>query len=395
MVTIGSLSWVAKVEGISDANAQADNLADSMAQAEQKTESANEQLEESEGKMGALTSATSSSTVAMMTNSNIASLLTSSIFFLTSAVTALIGKKLTLAAIITGIVAGLKTISGIVVLAGGYISAMAASVGTLLGYGSACIAWLAAGSAGAIAAAVAIGAFIGLLGVFILEITGVLDWVRALGESLGTDLPAWASEGLLALIGIFAGPLAIIGGFISGFVEGVIEDGLVGGINRGVERAREVLDIFILAWRRTFDRITGWATSFASDISRAMGNVIRDGWNAVVPSQVNIPSITVAGQTIGGQSIDLPQLQSGGIIEQTGMFVGHAGERVLNPAETSRVNEITNVGGGGAGLTIEELIIDIGDQTLDLSTLTRSELQDLAELMTEEFGREIEGIINA
>jgi hypothetical protein len=110
----------------------------------------------------------------------------------------------------------------------------------------------------------------------------------------------------------------------------------------------------------------------------------------------------VAGQdipstTIGGGSLDLPQLQSGGIIEQAGAFVGHPGEAVV-PADVTQ--DVFGGGGGGGegqaagGVTIEEVSIEIGDQSLDLRDLTRSDIRRLADELAPELGREVENIIS-
>jgi len=118
-------------------------------------------------------------------------------------------------------------------------------------------------------------------------------------------------------------------------------------------------------------------------------------------------STTIAGQeiggslpevSIGGQGLDLPQLATGGMIEEEGAFVGHEGEMVL-PADVSR--EVIAAlrssggggGGGGSGITIEEQVIEIGDQSIDLSDLTRTQMETLADLIAEKQGDELTTLI--
>ena len=143
----------------------------------------------------------------------------------------------------------LTTISGLasklVTVLGGL--SLSGILGSVTGAISSFVGWLAAGSAGALAFAGAIGAAIGLFGVWILEITGVLDWIGSLGQMLSVELPGWARDGLLAVIGLFTGPLAVIGGFIVGFIEG--------GFSEAFDRAGQVIDIFFGAFARTFGRI--------------------------------------------------------------------------------------------------------------------------------------------
>jgi len=133
------------------------------------------------------------------------------------------------------------TISGVL---GSVIGAMKTVAGALLGFVT-----------GSLAAAAAFGAFIGLLGVGILEKTGILDAVRDLGAAVGQALPAAVRDGMLSVLGYFLGPLIIAGAAIAGFVSGVLDGGLREGIDRAVSNARQALDIFVGAWRRTLSRI--------------------------------------------------------------------------------------------------------------------------------------------
>jgi len=133
------------------------------------------------------------------------------------------------------------TVSGVL---GAAIGALTSLAGTLAGV-----------ITGSLAAAAAFGAFIGLLGVGVLEKTGILDAVRNLGAAVGQALPAAVRDGLLAVLGYFLGPLAVIGAAISGFVSGVLDGGLREGIDRAVSNAGQALDIFVGAWRRTLSRI--------------------------------------------------------------------------------------------------------------------------------------------
>lgn len=383
MVTIGSLTWVAKVEGASQAQRKADNVADSMQEADEKASGLNSRLGTTGSRLKSGGKRARSLGTRMTRLTGILGLVTSGLFFL--------------GGMATSAWAAIGGLSGIVATLTG---AFSTAVGLVSGF----ISWLAAGSAGALAFAGALGAAVGLFVVWILHITGVMDWVRRLGQMIGGQLPAWARDGLIALIGIFAGPLAIIGGFINGFIEGTMKGGLVQGIETGVARAKAVFDTLAGGIQRTVDRAATFVTEGLAGLGESAAEGFRGTFNAIIPNQLNIPEITigggsVAGQdlpsaTIGGGHLDIPQLQTGGMIERTGVFLGHAGERVLNTAEVSRTGSGGGpdpVGGGG-GMDIE-ISVEFGDQTLDLSNLTQADKEEIARLVAEETGREVESTI--
>jgi len=86
-------------------------------------------------------------------------------------------------------------------------------------------------------------------------------------------------------------------------------------------------------------------------------------------------------------------LDTGGLIERAGAAFLHEGEAVV-PAEVTRnVQQSGSSGTGGKSIEIQEVVVEIGDQTLDLSTLSRSELRDLADEIGDRFGDEIESLI--
>ena len=394
MVTIGSLTWTAKVENAGRAQSKANDVAESMEEADERANGLNTTLGNTGDRLKGGAKKSKRLSTRMTSLTGVLGLVTSALFFLG-------GQAAAAWASMGGLAGIVATISGAISTAAGLVSGF--------------ISWLAAGSAGALAFAAALGAPVGLFVVWILHITGVMDWVRRLGAMVGTSLPGWVNDGILMIISIFAGGLAVIGGFINGFIEGFMRGGFVAGIEEGFARAGQVLDVFAGAWERTIGRIRDFATDawdtikssavkVLGSIGDVVGNNVRAGFNAVVPDEVNIPSVTLSApdwaggmsKTIGGGSIDLPQLKSGGMIEETGLFVGHAGERVLNPAETSKTGSPTGpdpLTGGGGGVTIEEVSVEIGDQTLDLSSLTTLEIEELAEAIARETGLEVESII--
>ena len=413
MVTIGSLTWTAKVENAGRAQSKADDVADSMQEADEKANGLNTSLGDTGDRLKGGAKKSKRMSTRMTSLTGVLGLVTSALFFL-GAQFATIITYFSSASTVSGALAGaLSTVVGWITAAWASIGGLSGIVATLTGWFwtavgavQGFISWLAAGSAGALALAAAIGAAIGMFVVWILHITGVMDWIGRLGAMVGTALPGWVSDGILMIISIFAGGLAVIGGFINGFIEGYMKGGLVAGIEEGFARAKQVLDVFVGAWERNLQRLWDFATGLFDGLGDALANGFRGAFNTVVPDSLDIPSITigggsVAGQdipstTIGGGSMDLPQLASGGMIEETGLFVGHAGERVLNPAETSKTGEAGGsapVDGSGGGVTIETVEVEIGDQTLDLSSLTTLEIEELAEAIARETGLEVESII--
>lgn len=135
---------------------------------------------------------------------------------------------------------------------------------------------------------------------------------------------------------------------IKGYIEFVI-DGLVTAIVaflrliRGDwEGALEAMEDF---FKRTFNGLLGWIRRWDivdtirgvfRDAGDAAGAALRHAFNAAVPSSVDLPSATIAGQTIGGGSLDLPQLDTGGLIQGDGLAMLHEGEAVLPKSQVDR-----------------------------------------------------------
>lgn len=408
MVTIGSLTWVAKVEGAANAQRKAESVGDSMGEAEQKAQSANQSLGGTSDKLGAVSDGASKANNRFGRLNGMTGILTSALFFLISTIGSAIVSF-----------GGLSAIAG----------TLATWFGALGGYITSFITWVAAGSAGALAFAGALGAAVGLFVVWILHITGIMDKVRALGAMIGNALPAWVRDGLLMLISGWAGALAVIGGFINGFIKGAMQGDLIGGIDQGIAEAQRVLGVFEGAWSRTFGRIKstvgdalGWVEDKISGVKDTVGDLgsglvsglsdtLKGVWNSVIPSTVAFPEVTLpevtidagplGSETVGGMTVfggfdfSLPQLQTGGMIEETGALVGHAGEAVLPADVTQNLTQVLGRGGsdGGGGVTIESVDVEIGDQSMDLSNMTRLEMEEFAQIIADELGLEVEQII--
>mgnify|MGYP000173219438 CR=1 FL=1 len=158
--------------------------------------------------------------------------------------------------------------------------------------------------------------FVPDFGVWILEITGVLDWIGSLGEMLSVELPGWARDGLLAVIGLFAGPLAVVGGFIVGFIRG--------GFDEAFAKAGQVVDIFFGSFKRTFGRMAAFATRVLNRISAFFGQLKTWAINQL--------------QAIGRFAIGIWS----GIQSRASNFVGGIGQFFTDIKETA-VSEMNNI----------------------------------------------------
>jgi len=422
MVNLGSIYWSVEVANAADAAAQAGEVQEQMGKTAEKATQANEAVNQSSQSMGQYADSTSRSRRVTSRFQGTLGLLSTALFFVGGSIASLLGISTSLTATWATLAAVGGTLLGWLTTLGAYLAGgLSGAITALSGYLSTFVAWLAAGSSGAIAVAGAIGGLIGLAGVFILEWTGVLDIVQNFGSYVGNVLPGWVRDAMISLIGFFLGPLAIIGGAIVGFVRGTLEGGLKEGIRRAVSNARQVLDIFAGAWTRLFSGLWSAVQSFLSDLGSvpgrirsifgslgdALGGRLRGAFNATIPSSLDIPSVTIGGgsiagqdipsATIGGGSLDLPQLQTGGFIEKAGAFFGHPGEAVV-PADVTQDVFGSSTGGGegqaAGGVTIEEIRIEIGDQSLDLRDLTPADIRRLADELAPELGREVENIIS-
>lgn len=100
--------------------------------------------------------------------------------------------------------------------------------------------------------------------------------------------------------------------------------------------------------------------SAAKKAGEAIWNGIKDKFNSLMPDSLSIPGFDVGGQSVGipnilgggsvsvprisspGFDLDLPKLQTGGLIEDEGLAQLHEGELVVPAAQVDR-----DVGGGG------------------------------------------------
>jgi len=123
---------------------------------------------------------------------------------------------------------------------------------------------------GSLAFAAAVGAILGLLGVWVLKVTGVLDMVKGLGEGIRNIIGGPLADfivTLLTLTGIFP-LLAVLGGAIIGFLEN--------GFSGAIEGAKEVIATLWNSVKNTFGNIASFITETVPGLIRdALGYVIE------------------------------------------------------------------------------------------------------------------------
>lgn len=196
------------------------------------------------------------------------------------------------------------------------------------------------------------------------------DWGQALN----------AVEGLTRRI--FSG----IGGWLKNWGGGLvrwIDANFLGSILRKTENfGRNALSTFKDWFGRIRSFLQGGARAgivgAVNSIGDGITKALRSGaqrakraFNAAWPNSIpiprvtiggaSIPSVTIAGQTVGGGRIpsvsigggnwNLPQLDTGGFVEDSGLAMIHAGEEVVPKAEVSDRNS----GSGGSGVYIENI----------------------------------------
>lgn len=409
MAEVGTLTWVAEVQEVATSKREVETMSQGLEGAAEQARETDDALEQAGGSTENLGGQFGGLARQSGLLNGALGLVSSGLFLLLAQIGITQGQI----GAFTGVV---KRLTGWLVGSGSLSGALSSLGGQLASFGG----WLAIGSAGTLAFAGAIGVVLGLIGVWILKITGVLDKFGELGRRLNSELPGWARDAILALISIFAGGLAVLGGMIIGLMEG--------DLDQAIQNAKQIIMGFQGAWQRLADGIWSLLVDWKGDIvslaaivgeemAAAVTGAVTGLWNSIIPDSITLPAISVGGQTvsadipyvgevggtlpqvsIGGDTLDLPQLATGGMVEQGGAAELHQGEMVL-PADVSRdvISAIRRAGSGGGGetttLNIEQQIIEIGDQSLDLSELSRQQLETLADLIGEKQGDELSTII--
>ncbi|SNZ18179.1 Phage-related protein [Natronoarchaeum philippinense] len=129
----------------------------------------------------------------------------------------------------------------------------------------------------------------------------------------------------------------------------------------------------------------------------AAAEALKQAFNHAVPSSIGIDEVEIQGQTVVPEKrIDLPQLDTGGLIEEEGLYVGHPGERVLNPAETRQLEQFDQTAMAGGEVDVEDDVrraleqadrTDVVAQKLDALIRTIEEGMDVDVTIEDSSGR--------
>ena len=158
-------------------------------------------------------------------------------------------------------------------------------------------------------------------------------------------------------------------------IFGMVRDGAIRRMTRLKNRVLQLLDIGtdLLAQGRDWvssmasgirDRASQLASAFRSVASDAAGAFVSR-FNSIIPSSVSIPSTRISIPSIlgggsigiGGGSLSIPQLETGGWIAADGIAMLDAGERVLPSAQVTDRGEADLAGSGET--TIERVMINV------------------------------------
>lgn len=85
----------------------------------------------------------------------------------------------------------------------------------------------------------------------------------------------------------------------------------------------------------TFSGIKDRIGKFFKGVWDGVGNGLKEALNTILKLPLKVPSVTVAGKTIGGQTL-LPRLARGGIVDQpTAAIIGEEGKEAIVPLENN------------------------------------------------------------
>lgn len=423
MAEVGELTWVAEIQGLANAKRDAESMSDEVGGLAEDARAADEAV----GGVGDTAASTGEGLASL---GGASSLLRGSLGLLSGTVLQLILNLTSMSALLGGTKALFLGIVGAINVLTGGLGALAAAKAALLVVGKALMAGLTAiaaalglpviATAALIAGIIAVvaivwvfrdeiwaatkavlGFFKGLLVDAVGFITSLASDIWAIATSLASDLITWAADLVAGVLGFYKD--LYTGAY--GYVSDLATDALA------------AVTGFASDVRSKISELVSDIIGFGKDLATGFTDAITDGvagvWNTVIPSEVGFPEVTLPSKTIdagplgsttvGGQTVfsgfsfDLPQLETGGYVESGGAVEVHDDEMVL-PADVTR-DVMDSFGGGARKATeqavvrIEQLIIEIGDQTLDIRELNRFELEQLAELIGEQMGNELQRLV--
>ena len=179
-------------------------------------------------------------------------------------------------------------------------------------------------------------------------------------------------------------------------ISASIRDSMVDRIESMRDRVLDLLDIagdFASAGRDWIggmvdgvnDRVSDLIGAFRSMAGDA-ANAFRDRFNDIIPDSVSIPRVSInipdvlggGSRSIGGGSIDIPQLDTGGRITGDGLAMVHAGEMVVPAAQVRDRGEQPISGGGTTVENVTIMVQSSGNPQRDGQNIARAFERELS-----------------
>jgi hypothetical protein len=288
--------------------------------------------------------------------------LSSAIFQLDGPLGTLVGVIGTVVAILAVAIPAIAAIGSVLGVFGSTVGGVVSIVGTLVAALGALVS-LPALIVAAIALLIAAFAvdFMGIRTKTIEAVKGVIDWLGNLASGFGKwagKIASKAGDLVSGVIDEFAGwgesLLDTLGDFID-YIMGTGSGSLIGDIKSGFQSVLDWISgtlggLFQTAWDGVLEGV---------EIGKNIANTIIQGINTAIPNSFSfeVPEIWVHGHKVaGGNTISadlpknpIPQVQSGGLIEEAGLAMLHAGERVVPRAQVNDRGEMPldmDAGGG-------------------------------------------------
>jgi hypothetical protein len=213
-----------------------------------------------------------------------------------TAVSAFIGLALSIGTLL-GIAAGLQSL-----FAGTFVATIGSSVAGALSTAASAVASFIAGSTALLAL---IGAIIGIFVVWVLEITGVLDWVGNLGSGLRSLIGGPIADFIIALLTltVIFPLLAVLGAAIIGFVRG--------GFSGAIKMAGRMLGILWQSIVNTFNNIANFLLNDA--VSMIVGGTMAI-INGIIDAFVGLATSLIGGSVIPKMINDIASYLGGAAV---------------------------------------------------------------------------------
>lgn len=195
---------------------------------------------------------------------------------------------------------------------------------------------------------------------------GILAIDTYLREQAAEDLKGAAKAAFTALVNAGEAALAMLtppDGIIARTIQSIVDYLLNDAWNDLKKAGEQVFDVIMAAAEGLYDGLIGnslipdmfrdiasWikktGARLVGDAFGAAARAAKRGFNSVLPDKLTIPKLRIGGgsfmgqklpsTTIGGQSWNLPSLDTGGFVEDGGLAMIHAGEEVVPRADVSR-----------------------------------------------------------